>query len=76
MNSLQDDAFGFDYGEPWSQGSFEWDIPQKWQVVGSNCTNDMVGCNQLFDIDASGTVTIYKYGFGIQRSTNNVIATQ
>jgi hypothetical protein len=59
----------------WSAGGFEWNIPQKWQVVGSGVTNSMTGCTQVFSIDSNGTARVDKYGNWVQRTTNNVITT-
>ena len=60
---------------PWGAGGYEWNIPQRWQVVSSGVTNSMAGCNQVFSIDANGTARVAKYGNWIQRTTNNVITT-
>ena len=62
---------------PWSTGNFTWPIPAAWQVGGSNSlrTNYITGWDQNFTIDASGTVTVQKFGNSITRTTNNLITT-
>ncbi|HZI32032.1 MAG TPA: hypothetical protein VFF11_06805, partial [Candidatus Binatia bacterium] len=52
-------------------GGFSWDIPAKWKI--EEPTNSMTGWNQVFSIDASGTVNIQKFGHEVTRSTNGVI---
>jgi hypothetical protein len=59
---------------PWSSGGFTWNIPARWKV-GNGSTNSMTGWNQIFSIDANGTVTVQKFGHGVTRTTNDVITT-
>jgi hypothetical protein len=62
---------------PWSSGSFTWPIPVGWHVgENSLVTNVIPGWSQTFLIDASGTVTIQKFGHSVTRTTNDVITTQ
>jgi len=61
---------------PWSSGSFTWPIPVGWRVGNSPVTNIMSGWSQNFLIDASGTVTVQKFGHSVTRTTNDVITTQ
>jgi len=61
---------------PYSAGGYRWDIPARWQVVGSGVTNSMNGWNQVFSIDPSGTVTVQKFGHSVTRTTNDVITAQ
>ena len=59
---------------PWQNGgSFEWPIPAQWHIGTSGPTNSMSGWNQVFELDADGTVKITKFGRWIQRTTNNAI---
>lgn len=62
---------------PWTNGNFTWPIPVAWQVgsASSSMTNYMAGWNQNFTIDASGTVTVQKFGISVTRTTNSVITT-
>ena len=74
-NQFQDWASHSFYPSPWSAGSFMWDIPAKWRVTGSNVTNSMNGWNQTVSIDASGTMTVQKFGHSATRTINDVINT-
>jgi hypothetical protein len=60
----------------WAAGGYEWEIPMRWQVKGTDFTNVMAGCNQVFTIDSSGTARVDKYGNWIQRTTNNIITSK
>jgi hypothetical protein len=77
----QDNSVGPDTADsgtcipPWSAGNFTWPIPVDWKV-GNGPTNSMTGWSQNFTIDASGTVTIQKFGHNVTRTTNDVITTQ
>ena len=75
-NQFQDEAFHSSYSSPWTSGSFMWDIPARWQVTSSGVTNSMSGWNQTALIDASGTMTVQKFGHSATRTTNDVITTQ
>ena len=61
-----------DLPQPWSSGSFKWNIPVWWKIDGGQ-TNEMPGWNQLFWLDSSGTITIEKFGLTVSRTTNNII---
>jgi hypothetical protein len=61
---------------PWSPGNFTWPIPADWKVGVDGSTNSMIGWSQNFTIDASGTVTVQKFGHTVTRTTNNVITIQ
>ena len=74
-NAYNDYASGGPFPSPWSSGGFSWNIPANWQVTGSGQTNSMPGWNQVFSIDASGTVTIQKWGCSVTRTTNSIITT-
>lgn len=74
-NQFQDWAGHFSFPPPWSTGSFMWNIPARWQVTGSGVTNTMSGWNQIASIDASGTMTVQKFGRSTTRTTNDVITT-
>jgi len=60
---------------PWySGGRFEWPIPAQWRIGSNGPPNSMTtGWNQVFDIEADGTVKISKFGKWVKRTTNNVI---
>lgn len=45
----------------WSGGGFTWNIPVKWKV-GAGPTHDLTTWSQQFALDASGTVTVTKFG--------------
>jgi len=68
-------ASSYGWPSPWSSGSYTWDIPAQWKVVGSSETNSMTGWNQVHSIDANGTVTVQKFGHNVTRTTNDVITT-
>lgn len=75
-NEMNDICSGGPYPSPWSSGSFTWDIPGRWQVIGSGATNSLNGWNQVFLIDSSGTAKITKNNHWVQRTTANIITTQ
>ena len=62
---------------PWTiAGSFTWDIPAKWKVVSRLATSSehtITGWNQIFSIQAGGTVSIQKFGRTVTRTTSNVV---
>ena len=59
---------------PWSQGQFTWNVPWKWWI-GSNTNSMTNGWQQVFTIDASGTVTVSKFGHTVTRSINQTTGT-
>jgi hypothetical protein len=62
------------YSPPWSTGIIYVDIPVKWKVGENGTTNNlMYGWDQRIDIDASGTVTVEKFGQRVMRNTNDVV---
>jgi hypothetical protein len=65
---------GHHVAPPWSNGGrFEWPIPAQWRIGATGSTNTMPGWNQVFDLDADGTVRIHKFGKWVERTVNNVI---
>jgi hypothetical protein len=58
--------------KPWYDGSFTWEIPNEWRVVGSSETNSFGIYTQAFYIDTNGTVSITKFGATVSRDTNGV----
>jgi hypothetical protein len=66
---------GGDLGQPWASGSFTWDIPSMWRVVGSTVSNSLAGWNQVYTLQPDGTLTIEKLGKSVTRTTNDVITT-
>ena len=60
---------------PWAGGGgMTWPIPAKWKVGNNGTTNDLSGwSNQVFFMDASGTVSITKFGQTVTRTVNNVV---
>jgi hypothetical protein len=74
-----DEAALIDWPAPWNKvGSFTWNIPAKWKVVGFDFVtgeHDMTGWNQVFSIQVGGTITIQKFGRSVTRTTQNVITT-
>jgi hypothetical protein len=57
---------------PWTPGgSFTWHIPAVWRVVGDGRTNNLPWSDQLFSLDAIGTLTISKFGHSVTRTTTN-----
>ena len=61
---------------PYSGGSYTWDIPARWQVGAAGQTNTMTGWNQVHSLDASGTMTINKFGHTVSRTIQNVYSGQ
>lgn len=63
-------------GIPWSSGQWTWNIPGKWWVEGSSTTNNIPnGWQQIFTIDASGTMTVSKFGRTVTRTINQTTGT-
>jgi hypothetical protein len=60
--------------QPWSDGRFTWPIPALWWLPGSS-SNSLPWSDQVFIIDASGTMTITKFGHTVTRNTNDVYTT-
>jgi hypothetical protein len=57
---------------PWSPGGFYWDIPGYWKVGDSTATSTLLtNWKQTFTIDASGTMSVSKFGNTATRFTNN-----
>ena len=59
----------------WGAGGYDWDIPERWQVIGSGATNSMTGCYTTYSINSVGTAKVAKYGNWVQRTTNSIITT-
>jgi hypothetical protein len=58
---------------PWSPGGqFTWPIPAFWSV-GGGPTNTLTWSDQVFKLDASGTMTITKFNQTVTRTYYNVI---
>jgi len=78
-NRWSDEANLEDWPAPWDKtGSFTWNIPAKWKVVGFDFVTGehvMTGWNQVFSIQVGGTITIQKFGRSVTRTTQNVITT-
>jgi hypothetical protein len=63
-------------GPPFIPGGFDWDIPGKWQVVGTQVTNDLAHWTSSMRIlNEQGDFSTSKFGQTIMRTTNNVITT-
>lgn len=72
--SAWDHAYYGGIAPPWyGGGSFEWPIPGRWRIGATGPTNNLTGWNQVFELDASGTVTIRKMGKWVTRTINDVI---
>ena len=61
-----------DYPSPWTNGSFEFDIPGRWKVdVGGFVNSNWIMWTQYMAIiDTNGTTTVGKFGLNVQRKTN------
>ena len=60
----------------WSSGQFTWNIPGKWWVEGSTNKNSIAnGWQQVFTIDANGTMTVTKFNHTATRTTNQTHGT-
>jgi hypothetical protein len=59
---------------PWvGGGGFTWPIPAKWRIEGG-ATNDLHGwSDEVFSMDANGTVSVTKFGKTVTRTVNNVV---
>ena len=75
-NRFRDGAYITTSNTSYSSGGFSWNIPARWQVIGSGVTNSMNGWNQIFSMDASATVTVHKFNLSITRTTNGVSTAQ
>jgi hypothetical protein len=55
---------------PFSNGTFQWDIPNKYKLDGEpdSSGRNFTTTTQLFTIDSAGTVTITKAGASVSRS--------
>jgi hypothetical protein len=65
-----------DVPNPWSSGSFTWDIPAKWKVITPLATSPehtITGWNQVFSIQTSGTAKVTKFGRWVDRTTGDLI---
>jgi len=58
---------------PWYDGTFQWDIPVGWRVIGMSATNSISQWHQYFTIYPNGTETIEKFGLKVTRTTNDDI---
>ena len=58
-----------------SPGSLTWQIPVMWMVGTSGSTNSLGQANQVFTIDANGTMTVTKYGWRETRLLTGAIST-
>jgi hypothetical protein len=61
---------------PWSAGSFTWQIPALWRVVGDSSTHSLSWSDQVFSLDGSGTLTITKYGHSVTRTVHDAVSYQ
>jgi hypothetical protein len=59
---------------PWSGGTFTWQIPALWEVVGDSSTHSLPWSDQVFSLDGSGTMTITKYGHSVTRTVNDGVS--
>jgi hypothetical protein len=75
-NQFVDYAGSYSNPPPWSVGGYAWDIPARWQVVGSGATNSMKGWNQAASIVTLGTVTVQKFQHSVTRTVNDLITAQ
>lgn len=79
-NQWQDEAGSSGWPAPWDEaGSYTWDIPVQWMVVGYDFTtneHDMPGWLQVHSIAIGGTVTVEKFNRKVTRTTANVRTTQ
>jgi|GEM_PF-1696878 len=58
-----------DCPSPWTAaGSFTWDIPAKWKVVGRGTEHLITGWNQVLSIQAGGTASVQKFGHTVTRT--------
>ncbi len=73
-NEFSDDCSSGPWFQPWEGGGgFTWNIPVCWKIGDNGQTNSIAGWNQIFSMDASGTMTITKYGQSVSRTINGVI---
>jgi hypothetical protein len=65
------------WSRPWSSGSFTWNVPWVWEVdIGLHPFEHQMtnGWQQVFQLDANGTVRITKFVKNwVDRTTNNVV---
>jgi len=55
-------------------GGYTWNIPARWWIRGGP-TNEMPGWNQVISMDASGAITVTKFGHTVTRNTNDIYTT-
>ena len=63
---------------PWPspfQGGYKWEIPGRWHVVGTTNEYPITLSPQEFSMDASGTMTVRKFGHTVTRGTNQLTGT-
>ena len=72
-NAIEDTVALLICPEPWSNGMFSWTIPSVWRLAGDYSDGKpFPWSSQVFSITSNGTVAIQKFGYTIQRGTNNV----
>ena len=61
---------------PWGDGgSFTWPIPVAWRGRhDEGVTNVFYHADQRFELDANGTVRVFKFGYCGERTTNNIFS--
>ncbi len=73
-NEYVDHAVAGYVAPPWNEGgSFTWPIPVAWRCRHDiGVTNVFCHTDQRFELDADGTVRVFKFGYCGERTTNNV----
>jgi len=60
------------YDSGWSGGSYVWNIPALWRVVGTTNRNPMTGWDQIHQLGANGSMTITKFKRAVSRTIQGV----
>jgi hypothetical protein len=67
-----DTADIYDYPSPWTNGSFEFDIPGQWKVGSGGFVNSnwLMWTQYMAIVNTNGSTTVGKFGISEQRDTN------
>jgi len=65
---LYDHASLYRWPKPWSKGSFQWVIPNKYRVNGKGSGEVFIHTHQVFHLEANGSTLITKGGAEVRRT--------
>ena len=72
----RDHAYIKELPAPWGNGSFSYEIPARWRVMGDDGSQrEFSWSNQHFSITADGTVRVSKFGLHVERAISQNFGT-